>query len=285
MKLGLNPIPDLDWRQMDWPTTAAHWRNMGFRGVTLFIHKPLESQPSDLYPVKQAFENVGLEVNQVNGWYECLVNPEPILRAQGVKGMQALCRFGVHLGACSVYMRPGSLNPKGHWWAHRDNYSAETFDRLVDSVRQVCQVAEGEGVVVAVEGHVQTTLHTPERVRDLLNAVASPALKFNLDPVNFIGTVQDVYDTSRIINRLFDLLGGDTVAAHGKDCGLAEAFVMQIHEVLIGTGTMNYELFLRRFLDTCPDQYFIIEHLPDEKISLARDALKQVAGRLNVAFE
>ena len=285
MKLGLNPIPDLDWRQMDWRTTARRWRNIGFRGVTLFIHKPLESEPKDFYLVKQALENVGLEVNQANGWYECLVNPDPMLRAEGVKGMQALCRNGAYLGAYSIYMRPGSLNPKGHWWAHPDNYSAETFDRLVDSVSQVCQVAEEEGVVVAVEGHIQTTLHTPERVRDLLDSVASPALKFNLDPVNFIGNIQDLYDTTRIINRLFDLLGRDTIAAHAKDCGLAEAFVMQIHEVVIGTGTMNYELFLRRFVDTSPNRYFIIEHLPEEKIPLARDALIRVAERLNVVFE
>jgi len=285
MKLGINPIPDLDWRQIDWPDYARCWRNLGFSGATIFIHKPLESHPRDILPVKRACDDAGLAVTQANGWYECLVNADPALRAEGIKGMQALCRYGAYLNAYSIYMRPGSLNPNGHWWAHPGNHSAETFDRLVDSVRQVCRVAEGEGVKIAIEGHVLTSLDTPARVRDLLDAVASPALKFNLDPVNFIGAVRDVHDTSRIINLLFDLLGKDTIAAHAKDCGLAEAFVMQIQEVVIGTGMMNYELFLRRFIESCPDKYFIIEHLPVEKIPLAREALRLVAERLNIVFE
>ena len=285
MKLGLNPIPDLDWHQKDWTASAQLWRSMGFHSATVFIHKPLESQPEDLLPVKQAFEAAGLAVNQANGWYECLVNPDPALRAIAIKGMQMLCRYGAYLEARSVYMRPGSLNPNGHWWAHPDNHSAETFDRLVDSVRQVCRVAESEGVKVAIEGHVLTALDTPSRVRDLLDAVASPALKFNLDPVNFIGTVRDVHDTSHMINVLFDLLGEDTIAAHAKDCRLAEDFVMQIHEVLIGTGTLDYRLFLRRFMDVCPDGDFIIEHLPEEKIPQAREAVCSVAESLDIVFE
>jgi len=285
VKLGINPLPDLDWRQIDWISYAQRWRKLGFSGATLFIHKPLESHPRDILPVKQACDEVGLAVTQANGWYECLVNPDETLRAEGIKGMQALCRYGVYLDAHSVYMRPGSLNPNGHWWAHPGNHSDETFERLVDSVRQVCRVAEMEGVKIAVEGHVMTTLDTPARVLDLLEAVSSPALKFNLDPVNFVGTVRDVHDTTRIINLLFDLLGKDVIAAHAKDCELAEAFVMQIPEVVIGTGTMNYELFLRRFVQTCPDKYFIIEHLPEEKIPLAREALRLVAERLNIVFE
>jgi sugar phosphate isomerase/epimerase len=238
-----------------------------------------------MLPVKQAFEAAGLAVNQANGWYECLVNPDPTLRSEGIKGMQALCRYGAYLDAHSVYMRPGSLNPNGHWWGHPDNHSRETFDRLVDSVRQVCRVAEAEGVKVAIEGHVLTVLDTPSRVRELFDAVDSPALRFNLDPVNFIGTLRDVHNTSCVINELFDLLSLHVIAAHAKDCALAEAFVMQIHEVVIGTGTMNYELFLRRFMETCPEQDFIIEHLPEDKIPLARENLLRIAERLNIALE
>jgi sugar phosphate isomerase/epimerase len=285
MKLGLNPIPDLDWRQKDWFAAAQRWRTMGFRSATVFIHKPLESQPGELLPIKQAFEAFGLEVNQANGWYECLVNPDPAVRAEGIKGMQALCRYGAYLKAHTVYVRPGSLNPNGPWWSHPGNYVVETFDRLVDSVRQICRFAESEGAKVAIEGHVQTTLDTPARVRDLFDAVASPALKFNVDPVNFMGTVHEVQDTSRTITLLFDLMGRDTIAAHAKDCSLAEAFVMQIQEVVLGTGTMNYELFLRRFAETCPDNDFIIEHLPEEKVPQARDNLLRVAERLNISFE
>ena len=285
MKLGINPIPEADWRQIDWTAYAQRWRNLGFSSTTVFIHKPLESEPRDVLPIHLACEAARLAVNQANGWYECLVNPDDTRRAEGIQGMQALCRYGVILQAHSIYMRPGSINPNGHWWAHPGNDTPATFDRLVDSIRQVCKTAESEGVQVAVEGHVLTTLNTPQRVRDLFDAVASPALKFNLDPVNFMGTVQDVHNTARIINTMFDLLGSQVVCAHGKDCAIAEAFTMQIHEVVIGTGTLKYELFLQRFMQTCPDKDFLIEHLPLEKIPQAREALNKVAERLNISLD
>ena len=285
MKLGINPIPTLDWRQIDWTARARQLREMGFSSTTIFIHKPLESDPKDALSIKKACDQAGLAINQANGWYESLINPDEDVRSEGIKGMQAVCRYGVVLQSRSVYVRPGSVNPNGHWWAHPDNYSQKTFDRLVDSIQKVCQVAEIEGVQVAIEGHVQTSLDTPERVRDLFAAVASPALKFNMDPVNFMGNVQDVLNTQRIINTLFNLLGTHVVAAHAKDCGLAEAFTMQIHEVVIGTGTLDYELFLKRFMETCPDKDFIIEHLPEEKIPQARENLRKMAERLNIAFE
>src|SRR5205823_5964843 len=141
-----------------------------------------------------------------------------------------------------------SINPKGHWKPHPDNHLPRTFDRLVESMKQICATAEIEGVLVGIEGHVVSTLDTPQRVRNLLDAVGSRALKFNMDPVNFVGTVHDVHDTSRLLNELYDVLGNDMVAAHAKDCAIQDAHVVHIVEVIPCTGTMNYEIFMRRWV-------------------------------------
>lgn len=283
MKPGVVGLFPADWRKID-RAAVEHVRAAGFSGAAVFFNKPLEADPSDVIRVKQAFDEAGLEVAQANGWYECLVNPDDSLRAEGVRGVQALCRIGRLLSAQTVYVRPGSLNPRGHWWPHRDNHTSETFTRLIDSLKQICPVAQGEGVTLAIEGHVLSPLDSPRRVRDLLDGVASPALKFNMDPVNFIGTVADVHDTTRVINELFDLLGADTVAAHAKDCTLGDALVVHIEEVVPGTGTLDYPLFMRRFEAICPAGYFMVEHLPDEKIAQARAALVRVAAELGIKF-
>jgi sugar phosphate isomerase/epimerase len=143
-------------------------------------------------------------------------------------------------------------------------------------------VAEEEGVTLVIEGHVLSVLDTARRVRDLLDAVASPALKFNIDPANFIGTARDTHDTRPVLNELFDLLGADTVAAHAKDVAIGEAMVLHIDEVLLGTGTLDYPLFLTRFEQCCPDGYILIEHLPDDKVPLARIALMKFVKQTGV---
>jgi sugar phosphate isomerase/epimerase len=264
---------------------ARRARSAGFRGVSLLFPRPLEVETAAVMRLKTALDGAGLEAAQANGWYECLVNPDDALRARGVLGLQALTRIGRLLDADTVYVRPGSLNPRGHWFPHPGNHLEATFDRLAGSMRQAAAAAATEGMTLAIEGHVLSPLDTPRRVRDLLQAVGSPALKFNLDAVNFVGTVKDVHDTTRVIDELFDLLGSSIAAAHIKDCALDDELVVHIREVAVGAGTMDQGLILRRLDASCPDAYCIIEHLPDELVPRARAALCAAALDAGVTLE
>ena len=284
LKIGVAGLLPSDWRKID-VNVAQAVRRAGFSGVSVVIDKPLLADKADLLRVKQSLVAAGVKCAQANGFYECLIHKDPALRAEGIRGHQALIRIGSVLAAEVVYIRPGSHNPKGHWWHHAENHNQWSFDTLVDSCRQLAQVAEGEGMTLAIEGHVSSTLDTPQRVRDLFDAVASPALKFSMDPVNFTGTVADVHDTSRILNALFDLLGKDTVILHAKDCNIQDGHVVHIDEVLLGTGSMNYDIILPRMLKECPNAYVLIEHLSDDKVPLARAAIGKIAQRLGIEFD
>lgn len=295
MKLGIaGQLPHLDvprpvllpadWRAID-RAAAQRVRQAGFRGASLFINRPLEADKADLQRVKQAFADADLEIAQLNGWYEALCSYDDEKRAAGVRGMQALVRIGREVGAPNVYVRPGGHNPNGHWFAHPENHSPRTFDNIVDSLRQVCAVAQAEGMIVAVEGHVLSALDTPRRMRELIDAVGSPTLKFNYDPVNFVGTVRQVHDTSSVLREMYDLLGRDTVVAHAKDCRLGDQLVVHIEEVVPGTGAMNYELFMRQFQSLCPNGYFIIEHLPNELVPQACANVVALARTFGIPLE
>jgi sugar phosphate isomerase/epimerase len=283
MRLGVAGLVP-EWEKID-AEAARRVRSAGFRGVSLFFPRPLEAEAAAVMRLKSALDAAGLEAAQVNGWYECLINPDDALRASGVSGLQALTRIGRLLDANTVYVRPGSLNPRGHWFPHPDNHAEATFDRLVDSLRQAAAAAAVERMALAIEGHVLSPLDTPRRLLDLLQAVGSPALNFNLDAVNFVGTVKDVHDTTRVINELFDLLGSSIAAAHMKDCALDYELVVHIGEVVVGAGTMDQRLILRRLEASCPGAYCIIEHLPDELVSRARTALCAAALDAGVTLE
>jgi len=152
-------------------------------------------------------------------------------------------------------------------------------------MKKACAFAMLEGMTLGIEGHVVSTLDTAQSVRNLFDAVGSPALKFNMDPVNFVGTVRDAHDTTRLLNELYDVLGDSMVALHAKDCAIQDAHVVHIVEVVPCTGTMNYELLMRRWLECCPEGYFLIEHLPDDKVLIARNAIAQKAAQLGITLE
>jgi len=284
MKLGVAGFLPMDWRKID---VAATQRVVaaGFSGAHAFFDRPLEVETADVLRVKQAYQEAGLVVAQTNGWYECLIHADEAVRAEGIRGLQALTRIGRLLDSLFVYVRPGSMNLGGHWWPHPENHTQATFDRLVDSMKKACAYAEMEGMLLGIEGHVVSTLDTPQRVRDIIDAVGSPALRFNMDPVNFVGTVRDVHDTSRLLNELYDVLGDVMVAVHAKDCAILDAHVVHIVEVVPCTGTMNYEILMKRWEQCCPEGYVLIEHLPDEKVLIAREAIARKAAQYGITLE
>jgi sugar phosphate isomerase/epimerase len=283
LKLGVAGLLPA-WQQIDL-ACAQRVRAAGFRGASIFFDRPLETDPDQVRALKAILDEAGLEAAQANGWYEVLVNPDARLRGAGIQGIQALCRIGRILDAGSVYVRPGSLNPRGAWTPHPLNHAPETFDCLVDSLKQACAAAEEEGVYLAVEGHVLSPLDTPRRMRDVLDAVGSPALKVNIDPVNFIGTVRDVHNTRPVLAELFDLLAADTIAAHLKDLALGDDLVLHINEVVIGEGVLDYPYLFQRLAEMPHPVYCLIEHLADEKVPQARDALLRAAREAGVTLQ
>ena len=116
---------------------------------------------------------------------------------------------GVAVAAAAVTITgaatTGSLNPAGPWTPHPENTSLRTLERLIDALRQVVSAAEDVGIPLAIEGAVVSPLDTPERVRDVIEAVDSPGLRFNSDPVNFVGSLPDIYNSLR---HLFGLAFG-----------------------------------------------------------------------------
>ena len=283
MKLGVAGIVS-EWTQIG-ADEARRVRGYGFHGLSVFFSDPIAAEVRKVGELRRILNGEGLEAAQANGKYEALLHPEEARRAEGVRALEALCRVGSVLGAPTVYVRPGGLNPNGHWFAHPGNDTPQSFERLVDSLRKASRAAAAEGARLAIEGHVLSVLHSPRRVRELLDAVGSPALTFNVDPVNFVGTVHDALDSRPLLDELFRLLGPDTTAAHMKDMTIQDDLVLHIQETVIGTGRLDQERYLTLLQRHCPDVYCLIEHIPEESVPVARDALLASARKAGVTLD
>lgn len=266
------------------PETATRLRAHGFSGVTVLVPDPLEAKREDYARAGAILRDGGITVAQANPRYEILIHPDDERRALAIRGLQAACRCASWLGARTTYVRPGSLNPTGPWTPHPENTSLTTLLRLVDSLKQAVLAAEDVGIPLAIEGGVVCPLDTPERVRDVIEAVGSPALRFNADPVNFVGSLGDAYNTTPLINRLFDVCGRYTVNAHAKDLTYESTLLPRFHECLLGEGCCDQVTFLRRFDECCPDGFVQIEHLPDDQIPAAKRNLDRAAERAGLRW-
>jgi sugar phosphate isomerase/epimerase len=268
------------------PEAVRRVRDMGFAAASW--HLPdlaLARDRERLLRVREAAEAEGMELFQLlPPQYPSLVHPDPGVRAAGVEALMAVLRAAVLLGAGNVYVRPGSLNPAGPWTPHPENHRPATRDRLVESLKALVPFAEETGVPLALEGHVVSPLDTPAVVREVLERAGSPLLCFNADPVNMVRTLDQAYDSTPLLNELFDLLGDRIVAAHAKDVTVADRLVVHIDECVPGQGYLDHETFLRRFAACCPDGVVLIEHLPADRLPEARRALLEFASRAGLSF-
>jgi sugar phosphate isomerase/epimerase len=283
MKLGVAGLMPADARQADL-ATARRLRDAGFTGVSCFFPDPAAATAPELERLRATLAAAGVCVAQVNARYECLVNPDEARRRDGVATLRAAVRVARALAGETLYVRPGGLNPAGPWLPHPENHLPATIDRLVRSLREVAPAAEEAGVRLVIEGHVLSPLDTPARVREVIDRVASSALGFNVDPVNFVGRLADAYDPVALLDRLFDTLGDVTWAAHVKDFVVEDRLVLHIDETVPGRGRLDLAHFFRRFEAVAPEGWMLIEHLPDDLIPEARDACLAAATAAGIVW-
>jgi sugar phosphate isomerase/epimerase len=285
MLLGAADYFSGDWLGLD-AHVVGEVAALGFSTMNLRIHDPLAVHDDDVERTRRLFADHGLVVGQTVGEYGgTLVSPDGTVRGAAIEFVKRMCDLTRRLGAPNTYLRPGSLNPAGAWLPHRDNRSDAVFDRLVDSTRRICETAEANGTMVAVEAGVVSPLHSPARVRAFLEAVDSPALGFNQDPVNLVGSLDDAYDTTRLIDESFDLLGAWTIGAHAKDVRVVDGLLPRFEEAEIGDGLLDHVTFLRRMQSAAPDAHVLIEHLPADRFPAARRALMAFAAEAGVHWD
>jgi sugar phosphate isomerase/epimerase len=138
-------------------------------------------------------------------------------------------------------------------------------------------------VTLALECHVLTTLDTPERVREIVDAVASPLVRVNLDPVNFVGDLPTLYDSDALVERIFAELGHLAVSGHVKDVYPEDRLVLHLSETIPGDGEFDLRAYLRRFEEHLPDRYLFVEHLPEELVPRAKSILDGLLAELGIA--
>lgn len=284
VRLGVAGMMPRDMREVT-PERARRIRAAGFTGVSCFFTEPLATEERDVRAAANILREAEVAPAQANAQYEGLCKAEPERRALGVRQAVAAVYCAAWLGADTLYIRPGSLNERGHWTPHPENGAPATLDRLVASLRQIARAAEGEGVTLALEGHTISGLDTPERLRAIIDAVGSPALGFNADPVNFVAGVADAYNSGALLDRMFAALGERTVAGHAKDMRLEDRLVVHVAECVPGEGLLDQAKFVRQFAAACPGRWLLIEHLPDDKIPAAKQALDAAAVAAGVQWE
>ena len=260
----------------------------GFETALLTVADPSQGSDADIERVQGLYADHGLIMPMTRGAYGGgLCSDDDAARAGAVSFLTDTIRISSRLGCPTTYFRPGSLNPNGAWLPHRENRSDATLDRLVDSAKQVCQVADSEGIYLVVEAGVVSPLHSPKRVREFFDAVSMPALKFNMDPVNLVGALEIAYDTTSLINECIDLMQDEIIGCDAKDFKVVDALLPHFEEEVIGApeALLDNVTLLKGLQRVAPDIVVTVEHYPDHLIPAAAYGIRSAAIEAGVVWD
>jgi sugar phosphate isomerase/epimerase len=269
-------------------------RELGFTGcfVNFGQDDPFATSQASIRRTRSILDDHGLEVVQAIGHHPPLAHPDEAFRQRGIALLQQALRIAGGLRAHSCHTGPGSAaqvvdprstNPsRGAWSPHPRNRDPACLERLVASLKECAPVAEDHGTRIGLEGHVLVSVDTPEVMRDVLDAVGSPAVRCDLDPVNWL-RLETVFDSGAAIDHMIDVLGPDRILhAHAKDVILEERLVTHLDERPAGQGLLDFATFMRRMEALGPERYLVIEHTSLADIPAARAFLAQTADEQGI---
>jgi sugar phosphate isomerase/epimerase len=287
MKLGITGLLPDSVTELD----AAAFRRvveMGFTGTALpGGDHPAEISTARAREIARIASGEGIEIVEYGQYQTTFVDPDEAVLADTLATVREACRVSRAVGCPNVIVGIGSLNPAGQWFPYADNYSAATRERLIGALTRAVKIAEGEGLVLALECHVTTTLRDAKTGREVLDAVGSSALKIHLDPVNWM-TFETIYENGPAIEEMYATLGLARISgAHSKGARVENELIVHLNETYTGAedDVMDHASVLRGLSAFPAETYLVIEHLAVEQMPSARRHLLDVAERLGLGFD
>lgn len=174
---------------------------------------------------------------------------------------------------------------RGRQWdgPHPDNFSADTFEMIVETTREIIDAVKPKRTFFALETMPWIFPDTADSYLELVKAIDRPGFAVHLDPVNMISSPRVYFRNGDMIKDFFTKLGPYIKNGHAKDIRLAGKLTVQLEEVIPGEGELNYPVYLTELSKLHPDTPLIIEHLStQEQYSQAAAYIRQTAAGLGI---
>ena len=168
---------------------------------------------------------------------------------------------------------------------HSANELPETWKVVVEGFRMIAGWAESAGITIAIEPFHNHIARTPERLRDLVDAVASPQVGCVMDPPNFVKAWQ-IEEVNAKLPSMFETLSARVTLVHAKD--LRHPYPGEKLHVLAevalphpGKGMMDYASY-GRLIQQLYQGPIVVEHVTEEKMAEVRAYVAEKMGVLDV---
>ena len=210
--------------------------------------------------VKSIFQQQDVHI-AVLGCYINMIHPDLLERQQQLERFKEHIRYAREFGCSVVGTETGSVIPSLGY--SEENFTEQSYAQVLKSVRELVAEAEKFGVIVGIEGGINHPIHTPRRMKRLLEDVQSPNLQVIYDPANFI-SIDNVHNQEVIIEEAIELFGDNIVIVHAKDFLIKNGEIVMVP---VGTGQLNYDALFKQLKQRKPFVNILLENTREPHIA------------------
>jgi len=221
-------------------------------------------------------------IAEVGAWSNTL-DPNESARKEAVEKNIAALQLADEIGASCCVNISGA---RGEIWdgPYAGNYSKETFDMIVETVRHIIDQVKPVSSFYSLEPMPYMLPDSPDSYLDLIKAVGRKQFAVHLDPVNMISSPQRYFNNAAFLKECFTKLGPYIKSIHAKDIIILPKLTVHLEERRPGLGYLDYALFLQE-ASKLKDIPFMLEHLETQKdYKLAADYVREVGKKAGILF-
>jgi sugar phosphate isomerase/epimerase len=221
-------------------------------------------------------------IAEVGAWCNTL-DPNESVRKESVKKNVDALQLADEIGASCCVNISGA---RGKIWdgPYPGNYSKDTFDLIVETVRYIIDQVKPVSAFYTLEPMPYMLPDSPDSCLELIKAVDRKQFGVHLDPVNMISSPQRFYNNAAFLKECFTKLAPYIKSIHAKDIIILPELTVHLEERRPGLGSLDYAVFLQE-ASKLKDIPFMLEHLKNQdEYKLAADYVREVGKRTGILF-
>lgn len=232
--------------------------------------------------ILQATREMGVAVAEAGVWKNVLA-PDQKEREAALRYARDQLAFAEEHGIPCCVNVAGS---RGQRWdgAYKDNYSQETYDLIVGSVRDIIDSVQPKKACYSLEPMPWMMPDGPDEYLQMIEDIDRAQFKVHMDFVNMINSPRRFLFAHEFIEECLQKLGKEVISLHLKDSRLDQPFTSLIHEAAPGKGSLDFRLILKSIDRHLPkDIPVLLEHMSSfEEYADAYDYVAQAAREVAV---
>jgi sugar phosphate isomerase/epimerase len=272
MRIG-GPITRAGSNPDEW-ILAAKQRNYSACEVP-FNH---EASPDWIRSFAELASKENIVIAEAGAWSNP-IDPDPVKAEKALLFCQQQLALAEQIGARCCVNIAGSRNPNQWDGPDPENFSEDTFDLIVESVRKIVDEVMPTRTFYTLETMPWIFPASPDEYLALIKAIDRPAFAVHLDPVNMLSTPARAYRNADFLRECFEKLGPWIKSCHAKDIILEPKLTVHLNEARPGTGLLDYGVFLKEISKLGIDCPLFLEHLAtDEEYAAGANYIREVAA-------